>query len=85
MPKGKRTGKGIYIELPPQLVERVKELAERNRRGFKDEIQHAIERHLGAPPEVTVRVDVPPLAPAALPDPPPRPKRGRPKKPPDGE
>ena len=82
---GFRTGKGIYIELPPALVDRVKGLAERNRRGFKDEIQHAIERHLEAPPEVTVKVEVPPLGPAALPDPPPKPKRGRPKKPPAGE
>lgn len=80
-----RDVKGVYVELPPGLVEEVRELAGRNGRGFRDEVEHALRRHLAAPPSVRSVVEEPPLAPAdagpaapAPPAPAPR-KRGRPR------
>jgi hypothetical protein len=46
--------KGFYIELDPELVRLVKELASSNDRAFRDEVSHALRRHLASPPRVVV-------------------------------
>jgi len=70
MPSDDRPGrKGVYVELPLEMIEAVRQLAERNGRGFRDELQHALERHLEAPPAVRVVIDTPALSPAEVPPP----------------
>jgi hypothetical protein len=67
MPTDERPGrKGVYVELPLELLEEVRRLAEANGRGFRDEVQHALERHLAAPPTVRVVIDTPDLPPAEV-------------------
>lgn len=62
MPADDRPGrKGVYIELPVELLAQVRELAERNGRDFRSEVEHALQRHLAAPPTVRVVVDTPGL------------------------
>lgn len=62
MPAEDRPGrKGVYIELPVELLAQVRELAERNGRDFRSEVEHALQRHLAAPPTVRVVVDTPHL------------------------
>lgn len=70
--------KGIYLELLPDTIDRAKQLAEKNSRSFREEVQHALERHLDAPPTIKVIVEaiVPPLKPAEID--PPKPKRKKP-------
>ena len=71
--------KGTYIELPPALVEQMRELARGNGRSFREEAEHAFVRHLAAPPTIRVEAEVPALdaTPAAT-----KPSRGRrPRKP----
>ena len=51
----------IYIEVPIDMKARLVELAERNHRGLKAELLHAFERHLAAPPTVTVVTETPPM------------------------
>lgn len=68
MPSDDRPGrKGVYVELPLDLLEAVRRLAERNGRGFRDEVQHALERHLEAPPTVRIVIDTPALAATEVP------------------
>jgi hypothetical protein len=57
---------GKYIELDPEVVRQMAELAERNKRSFREEVEHALRRHLAAPPVVTVQVTVPELPPATI-------------------
>lgn len=67
MPSDRRPGRqGVYVELPPELIAQVRELAGRNLRDFRSEVQHALERHLAAPPTVRVVVDTPALPPAEV-------------------
>lgn len=62
MPADDRPGrKGVYIELPVDLLAEVRALAERNGRDFRTEVEHALRRHLAAPPTVRVVVDTPDL------------------------
>lgn len=82
MPTKPRSGvKSLYVELPEAIDKALRALADGNGRGVKDELLHAIERHLAAPP--VVRVETPAM-PAAVIDPAPaRPAarpRGRPRK-----
>jgi hypothetical protein len=53
--------KGIYVELPPALVEQMRALAQRNGRPFREEAEHAFVRHLASPPTIRVETDVPAL------------------------
>lgn len=53
----------ISLHLPLDLIERVKDLASNTRRSMTDEITHALERHLAAPPQVIYEMTTPPLAP----------------------
>lgn len=72
--------KGKYIELRPELAEGMEELARQNRRTFREEVEHAFERHLAAPPVVTVQVtvlDLPATTIEAQEEPPTPTKRGR--------
>ncbi len=66
MPKtGTRPGrKSVGLDLTPALVDQMRALAERNGRTFREEVEHAFQRHLAAPPTVRITVDVqtPPLA-----------------------
>ena len=48
----------IYLELPPDVDEGIRGLAETIGRSLKEEIVHALRRHLAAPP----RLATPPLA-----------------------
>ena len=83
MPSIARPGRrGTYIELPEELFDGVHALAESNQRTFRDEVVHAIQRHLNQPPKVQVIVDSPDLKPETISrkDEPAKPKRGRPRK-----
>lgn len=60
MPADDRPGrKGVYIELPVEVLAEVRALAEQNGRDFRSEVEHALRRHLAAPPTVRVVVDTP--------------------------
>ena len=67
MPTDERPGKkGVYIELPTELLAEVRALAERNGRDFRSEVEHALRRHAAAPPTVRIVVDTPELAAAEV-------------------
>lgn len=70
--------KGKYIEFRAELAEQFEALAVRHGRTFKDELQHAMERHLGCPPNVFRTITVPPLPPVEIPPPPPEPPTKKP-------
>jgi hypothetical protein len=61
-----RTKKGKYIELPEELWAQVKALADANDRDFREEIEHALQRHVADPPRIIRIEEVPPLAPATV-------------------
>jgi hypothetical protein len=76
MPKRPSQGvKNVNVELPPDLIEQVRQLAERNGRPFREEVVSALRRHLAAPPEVEVIERAPPLPAATVT----RPGAGRPR------
>lgn len=75
MPKMQPDEVGFYIVLDKVTRDAVALLAERNKRSVREEVTHAIRRHLAAPPSVSV--EVPPLADVP---PPPKRKPGRPRK-----
>jgi hypothetical protein len=59
MPTNRTKGvKGVYLELPPDLVEQLKAQARANGRTFRAECEHGLRRHLAAPPAV-VTPDMP--------------------------
>lgn len=64
MTRANRTGKAVQVYLPPELHARLQALVDANRRSITDEVVHALERHLAAPP--VLRMDVPPLADAEV-------------------
>src|SRR5262249_41879175 len=69
MPKGLKPGtKGVWVELTPESISGLKALAFVNSRSFRDELQHAVSRHLAAPParRVVVTVELPKLPPAEV-------------------
>lgn len=71
---------GKYVELRPELAKQMDELAASNSRTFRDELEHAIERHLAKPPTIRVEINTPELAPAEIspaPSPPSRRTRAR--------
>lgn len=81
MPSKERPGlKGIYIELEPALLERIRSLADKHRRAFKEEVAHALVRHADQPPEMVtpelspVVVEVPGLPAPKKRGPKPKPK-----------
>lgn len=78
MPRVKAGLKGVYVDLPQDLLERFQTLADANGRAFKDELAHAMERHLSAPP--TLVIQVPALLSASIGPPSSEPRRGRPRK-----
>lgn len=73
---------GKYIEMRPDLAERMTALCQGNGRTFREELEHAMKRHLETPPVIVRTVTVPDLPPAEVQQPPPpEPKnRGRPRK-----
>lgn len=77
-PSGSR---GVYVALPEDLIAALRALAGRNKRPFRAEMIHALQRHLEAPPTVSVSVEVntPPLSPEVVrvEEPPPKKRRGR--------
>ena len=50
MPSKPRKHKGVYVELPPDLVEKAKAFGEKRGEGFKDVVVDALQRHLAYPP-----------------------------------
>src|SRR4051812_19895652 len=75
-----RTGKPVQVYIDDERRERLQALADSLRRSLSAEILHAIDRHLDAPPALTVP-SYKPGAPAAEGAPEPEKKpRGRPKK-----
>lgn len=64
--------KGTYVALPEDLLEGIKRLAESNGRPLKDEVAHALRRHLDAPPQL-----ITPAMPAVEMETPTPKKRGR--------
>jgi hypothetical protein len=68
MPKVREGYRQLATQIPAETMERFEVLARANNRTFSEELAHAMNRHLEAPP--VVRVTVPPLAPAEI-DPPP--------------
>lgn len=67
---------GKFIELDPAVIAEIEDLADRNDRSFRDEVEHALRRHAAQPPTITVTV--PPLLPAKTEDQPKGRGRGRP-------
>ncbi|WP_439628903.1 hypothetical protein [Gemmata sp.] len=63
MPSNPRKNKGVYMELPPDLVEQVKALAERRGHTFKDEVIEGLRRHVAYPPPPPAPVELLPLPP----------------------
>lgn len=57
---------GKYVELRPELVAAFEALAEANHRSFRDELQHAMERHLESPPVRRLVERVPPVGEATV-------------------
>lgn len=82
MPTTPRKNKGTYVELPGDVIEGLKALAEGNRRTFRDELEHAARRHLAAPPRVEIIVHEPPVPAATVKVEAgqPKPRRGRSRK-----
>ena len=81
MPSNPRRGKPVYVELPPDVVERMQALCERNRRSFRDEVLDAVTRHLETPTVVTItRPPLPPKEVEVAEPAEPKRKRGRPRK-----
>ena len=75
--------KGVYVEFDPERLERLRALAERNCRTFREEVEHAVQRHLDAPPVIKVvrTEETPELLPAEVGvREGQRPRRGRPRK-----
>jgi hypothetical protein len=67
MPKRPSQGvKNVNVELPPDLIEAVRALAEKNGRPFREEVVSALRRHLEAPPTVEVVETRPPLPAATV-------------------
>ena len=78
MPKRPQKGtKAMLLELDLALVDRVRSLAESNSRAFREEVSHALSRHLEVPPRIKVIVEaiIPPLPPAEIDPPSPKPKK----------
>lgn len=50
MPSNPRKNKGVYLELPPELVEEMKTFATGRGQAFKDAVAEAMRRHLAYPP-----------------------------------
>ncbi len=72
----------VFMEMREALYWDMVALAEGNGRSFKDEMEHAAERHLAKPPRVEVVEHVPELDdPPLLPPVTPKRKPGRPRKP----
>lgn len=67
----------VGLDLPLDLIDAVITLAEANGRRIRDEVIHALQRHLAAPP--VVRVETPDMPPAEVVAPPKKPG-GRPPK-----
>lgn len=84
MPKVERAGRrSVYLDMDAELHGAIQILADSNGRPFKDELEHALRRHLAQPPKRVIVETVPALddatieqAPAA---PAPAKKRGRPR------
>lgn len=51
----------VALDLPVELIDRLKELAGHTRRPFREEVLHALVRHLAQPPSVVYEMDTPPL------------------------
>lgn len=77
MPKIEPGEEGLYIALPSLLAAELRELAQANGRAIRYEVEHALRRHLAAPPRLVVRE-----LPTSVVEPPEvmRRKRGRPRK-----
>lgn len=76
MPSVPRKDKGIYFEIPLDLIDAFKELSVRARRTLKEEVVHAMQRHLESPPLVIYKMETPELKPAKVEIEKPRPRRG---------
>ena len=78
MPRKPTSGcKPLYVEMPLEMDSGLRELAARNGRGVKDELLHAVRRHLATPPTL-VAPELPPDK--VVPPADDAPKRGRPRK-----
>jgi hypothetical protein len=78
MPRTREGFGQLTTLVPVDVLQAIGELAGANGRSRAEEVVHALERHLAAPP--VVRVETPPLPPLEMPPPTKRP-RGRPRKP----
>lgn len=75
MPANPRTKTGYYLEVEPDILAQFKGLAQINGRSVREEIVHALRRHLAQPPVVVVQTQ--PLAEATIPPPSPRKRKGK--------
>ena len=68
MPTNRTKGvKGVYVELPPELIDEAKQFADKRGETFREVVTEALRRHLAYPPP-------PPPSPAPPPPlPPPAP------------
>ena len=80
MPETKPGRRGRFVELAEGLDAAMVALAEANGRTYREELEHAIARHLEAPPVCRVVVDTPPMPPAEVEAGSPKKRRGRPRK-----
>lgn len=78
MPKKPTRGlRGYHLEMEEDVMERVRELAQANGRPLRDEVTHALLRHLASPPIVRVEVDAREMPDVPAPE---KRRRGRPPK-----
>jgi hypothetical protein len=70
MPSVPRPGlKGVYVELPPALVDDVKAFGSGRGQKFRDVVEAALRRHLAYPPPVEAPLPPPPPPPVPPPHP----------------
>ena len=62
MPELPKGDKGIYLSLPEDLLQAVRDMADSHGRSIRGEIEHAIRRHMACPPTLIS----PPLPPATI-------------------
>jgi hypothetical protein len=76
MPSVPRPGlKGVYVELPPALVDEVKAFGSGRGQKFRDVVEAALRRHLAYPPPI--EPPPPPAPPPPIPPPHPFPDAGK--------
>lgn len=84
MPKVREGYRQVATQLPADVWDAVEALAMANGRSIIDEVEHALRRHLEAPPVVRRVAETPPMPRVEIDPGKGKPKGGRPRKKPEG-